>query len=240
MSTKPKKSSDAPRSSVGSDPAADEFDPQKPDLSREWWDLVVRDHGFLRLCWINERRVNDRLIRAGQPWPRQIHAWSRKGIKTLVNLRGTTQKSDWLERDACRKSGMAYERVDKVLSRENPSRETIANLCDLFRRIRYPAVIHCKSGADRAGLASVLFLLTQENALPEDALTHLSLRYGHFRWAKTGVLDYFLESYLAEHRRTGIGFEEWAQTHYDPVAVRSEFHSTWWGRLLGDIILIRE
>ena len=54
-------------------------------------------------------------------------------------------------------------------------------------------LMHCKSGADRAGLMSVLYRFLHEGVPLKEATQELSLKYGHFRQADTGILDYFFE-----------------------------------------------
>ena len=44
-----------------------------------------------------------------------------------------------------------------ITSREVPSRERVLGARDLFASIEYPALMHCKSGADRAGIMSVFY-----------------------------------------------------------------------------------
>ena len=43
-----------------------------------------------------------------------------------------------------------------------------------------PILIHCRSGADRTGLASVVYLARVAHADEETAERQLSIRYGHF------------------------------------------------------------
>jgi protein tyrosine/serine phosphatase len=113
---------------------------------------------------------------------------------------------------------------------------------DLFNRIAYPALLHCKSGADRAGIASVLYLHFRKGEPVDKAMRMLSLRYGHVKQGKTGVLDYFFEKYLEHSRTSGLSLIEWAEKHYDPMELRAEFQtkSKWWANLLVDRILNRE
>ena len=66
---------------------------------------------------------------------------------------------------------------------------------DLFESIEYPALMHCKSGADRAGLMSVLYKLLREKVPFEQAVEQLSLKYLHVKHGKTGMLDAFFQAY---------------------------------------------
>ncbi len=83
-------------------------------------------------------------------------------------------------------------------SRDAPDKATILAAKAFFEGIEYPAVMHCKSGADRAGLAAALYLILHEGRPVAEAARQLSARYGHFRFAKTGILDAFFDRYLAE------------------------------------------
>ena len=51
-------------------------------------------------------------------------------------------------------------------------------------------MMHCKSGADRAGLMAALYLLIAKQPARE-AVKQLTWKYGHVKQAKTGVLDAF-------------------------------------------------
>ena len=54
-------------------------------------------------------------------------------------------------------------------------------------------VMHCKSGADRAGLMSALYLILNQNVSVDKAKNQLSFKYLHLKHAKTGILDAFLK-----------------------------------------------
>jgi len=186
------------------------------------------------------------MVRSIQPWPFQIRAWGRRGIKTFINLRGPGKQGQaeaflQLERDACARAGIKH--VDFTLnSRATPSAETLREAQALFNSIDYPALMHCKSGADRAGIASVLYLHFRKGEPIDRAMRMLGLRYGHVKQGKTGVLDHFFESYLAHSRVSGLSLIEWAKKHYDPEVLKADFQkkSKWWANILVDKILNRE
>jgi protein tyrosine/serine phosphatase len=104
--------------------------------------------------------------------------------------------------------------------------------------MRAPALIHCKSGADRAGLAAGLFVLIEGGTVAE-ALKQLSLRFGHIKQSKTGILDAFFELY----RRTGEGkkpFLEWVREDYDETALRAAFKAGRVAEFINATVLGRE
>ena len=112
---------------------------------------------------------------------------------------------------------------------------------DLFETIEYPALIHCKSGADRAGLMAVFYRHFHLGEPMSVAMGQLSKKYLHHREGLTGVLDYWGEKYIREIEPTGRGVLEWVEgADYDPKAIRAEFKAGWWGTLLTERLLKRE
>ncbi|MGH7002885.1 MAG: fused DSP-PTPase phosphatase/NAD kinase-like protein [Alphaproteobacteria bacterium] len=207
---------------------------------RAYWDMVMVDHGIFRLIWTNGARVSAKLRRSNHPMPYRIGWLKRRGIQTIVNLRGRND-SGWyvLEAEACRKHGI--ELVDfPTKSRDTPAKEMIHGAKRLFDTIRYPALMHCKSGADRAGLMGVLYRLLHEGRPIEEALEQLHWRYGHIRQAKVGIIDYFFEQYRAYDAKTPTPFLDWVDTIYDPKSVKDSFMTQWWANLVVDKILRRE
>ncbi|MEO1568652.1 MAG: tyrosine-protein phosphatase, partial [Pseudomonadota bacterium] len=101
------------------------------------------------------------------------------------------------------------ERLRRVFSRDTPTRETIFEAGELFERIRYPALMHCKSGADRAGIMSVLYMLLRQGADIETAMEQLSLKYLHVEAGKTGVLDAVFKAYRSFRNHTPKPFLDW-------------------------------
>ena len=93
-----------------------------------------------------------------------------------------------------------------------PTATVVRQAQELFQEIEYPALFHCKSGADRAGLMSAFLLYLKEGKPLHEAVRQLSLKYGHFRKSETGVLDYFFERYMAENRAEPMTFFEWLET----------------------------
>jgi protein tyrosine/serine phosphatase len=204
-------------------------------------DYLWNDHAYLRLGFSNAHWISDELVRANQPWPHQLAAWKRRGIKTVINLRGGFDASfHALEKDACDRLGLSL--VDfTITSREVPSRARVLGAKRLFETIAYPAMMHCKSGADRAGIMSVFYMHFRKGRTILEALDQLHLRYLHVRAGKTGVLDYTFERYLAEGEPAGLSFLEWVESPaYDPAGMKADFRAQWWGKLLTEQLLRRE
>ena len=215
------------RSLVRSRRAASRTRWQRPLASRRdrqqaWASLMLSDHGFLRLAYRNRHKVTEGLWRSAQPSPADI-AWARRaGIRTVVSLRAGAFGGDHLEREACERHGLAFERVI-LRSRGAPLKESLRQAIALFPKLERPVLLHCKSGADRAGLGTALYLLLVEGVSAREAKAQLSLRYGHFSSGQTGILDAFLDAYEETGEAAGIPFAEWVETVYDPEALADRF-----------------
>jgi len=227
---------------MSAEPVRNEFDLSTAGGRRKTYlDYLWNDHAYLRLGFQNAHWISDELVRTNQPWPHQLAAWKERGVKTIINLRGGFDASfHALEKDACSRLGL--EMVDfTITSREVPSRERVLGARRLFETIAYPALMHCKSGADRAGIMSVFYMHFRKGKTIREALDQLHLRYLHVKQGKTGVLDYTFERYLAEGEPAGLSFLEWVESPmYDPAGMKAQFRSEMWGRLLTDGLLKRE
>jgi protein tyrosine phosphatase (PTP) superfamily phosphohydrolase (DUF442 family) len=203
-------------------------------------DMLFVDHGLLRYFYVNKHRLAPDAWRAAQPAPWHIRRFARQGIKTIVNLRGERFcGAFFLETKACADAGIKLVNF-AIRSRAAPSREELRASRDLIQSIEYPAVFHCKSGADRAGLFGVLFRHVRLGEPIATAKRELSLKYGHFRQADTGILDYFFERYLEDNASQPIAFFDWVETVYDPVELKRSFHASGWANRLVNGILRRE
>ena len=219
-----------------------EFDLSTPaGRTSTYLDYLWKDHAYLRLGFSNAHWISEELVRTNQPWPHQLAEWKRRGVKTVINLRGGFDASfHALEKDACQRLGLTM--VDfTITSREVPSRARVHGAKELFETIAYPALMHCKSGADRAGIMSVFYMHFRRGLPIREALRQLDLRYLHVKQGKTGVLDYTFERYLSEGEPKGQSFLEWVDSDaYDEAAIKADFRSQMWGRLLTDSFLKRE
>ena len=164
----------------------------------------------------------------------------KDGVRTIVNLRGERDCGAFrLQVAACRRYGIGLEEL-VVKSRAAPTREQVHEAKALFERIEHPILLHCKSGADRAGLASALYLILKENMPVEQAMGQLSVRYGHFKQADTGIIDAFFQRYIADNRVRPMPFLEWVDTVYDPGALLRAFKAGRWANLVVNSVLRRE
>lgn len=207
---------------------------------RAWTNMLFVDHAIVRLFYRNFHKVTPELWRSAQPTPGQIARLAREGVKTIVTLRGGREFGSWpLEREACERHGLALVEIT-ARSREAPSLDMVRDLDALFDRIAYPALIHCKAGADRAGLVAALHLILKRGASVDEAMAQLSPRYGHWRWSPTGILDAFLLQYRDEGESRGLSLLDWMEKVYDPARLNATFRPHAFSSFVVDRVLRRE
>jgi protein tyrosine/serine phosphatase len=205
-----------------------------------WRDSLLIDHAVFRILWDNLAEVvPGKIYRSNHPTPARLAAAKRKyGLHTLINLRGHRKcGSDALSRSTAAKLGLNH--IDMAFeSRGAPHRDRILRFAEIYRTLDTPALMHCKSGADRAGLASGLALLF-EGGTSKDALSQLSWRYGHWKTSRTGILDAFFIRYAAEAEGR-VPFLHWVEHEYDETALKRDFVAGGLASFIVDRVLVRE
>ncbi len=205
-----------------------------------WRDSLLVDHGIFRTVWSNFAAVlPGRVYRCNHPTPARLSELaSRYRLRTVVNLRGHRRcGSDALSRQATRQLGLVH--VDMAFeSRGAPHRDRILRFAALYHGLAFPVLMHCKSGADRAGLASGLVLLF-EGGRAADALRQLSWRFGHFNRSRTGILDAFFLRYQREAEGR-LAFLDWVRDEYDEASLKRDFVAGRLSSFVNDAVLRRE
>lgn len=210
------------------------------DRKQAYRDLTWGDHGFLRLRFSNHHDMGGQMYRENQPSPKRIAQLADMGIKTIVNLRAESPKGFYLlEEEACKKHHVTLVNF-RMYSRDVHAPEKIRAAKELFETIEYPALMHCKSGADRTGIMGVLYRHFHMGDTIEDALEQLSFKYLHVKQGKTGMLDFFFNDYLIYAKANDVSFIDWVETIYDPVDVKTRFLAQWSGNPITELILRRE
>lgn len=216
-------------------------DPSPTDR-RLYAEAVLRHWALWRELYPNLHALSPRAWRSGQPTPRLLRRWIRRlGLRSVICLREPDPRDPLLEleRRVCAEAGVGLY-FHAMYSRELPKPHELRGLHDLLRRIEYPVLIHCKGGADRAGLASTLYLHWME-CVPLDRTRQLTLfPHLHFRSGKTGLLDWFFESYARETRDEPCPLLDWAETRMRRDELARAFRPTSLGVFITDKLLRRE
>jgi protein tyrosine/serine phosphatase len=185
------------------------------------------DHAILRMVWTNQFELAPGVWRSNQPTHARLVRLKAMGVRTILNLRGAAGAAHYLtEAESCRRLGLTL--VDCTLqARDAAPRANIQALIAAFREIERPFVMHCKSGADRAGFASAIYLMVIEGRPLAEAQRMLGVKYIHLKWSRTGVLDFILARYGARAVETDIGFEDWIATEYDHAEIQGAYDAAY-------------
>lgn len=102
------------------------------------------------------------------------------GIKTVINLRGENVGKGWYDDEIRATAAHGATHVDfRMSARRDLTPERTQQLLALLKSAEQPILVHCMSGADRTGLASVIFLQQVAGIDEEEAEWQLSPLYGH-------------------------------------------------------------
>ncbi len=193
------------------------------ERKKSYWHVRWLDHGVLRTFWHNFEKVSDGVYRSNHPDHRRFQAYADMGVKTILNLRGVAKQPHYLfEEESCARLGLKLVTVG-MSARQAPKAKQLIAVLDAFETMERPFLIHCKSGADRTGLAAAIYLMVHEGASVAEARKQLSFRYLHIRRSSTGVLDHFLDVYAARNAQSPIAIADWIRTEYDRSAVTASF-----------------
>lgn len=144
----------------------------------------------------------------------------------MVNLRGASGLPHYLSQEAtCKAQGLELVNIENFSARLAPHRSVFQTIIDVFRKTDKSIMFHCKSGADRTSLTVAIYLIVFENASVADARKQLGLRYLHFKWTPSGVLDFILDCFEKALTQTGVSFEEWLNTDYDGAQIQAAYNA---------------
>jgi len=146
---------------------------------------------------------------------------AKYGIKTVINLRGSQPGEWWFddEKSALERLHVRMENIG-FSTEQMQTKEDWVSFIQLLRTAERPILVHCRSGADRTGEASAVYMMDYMGTDRTTALEQLSLKYLHvsmFMPAKR----LFVENYQGA---------DWLMNKYNPCDApfreyaRSESH----------------
>ena len=208
------------------EPTASAILADRAALRRANRDLLWRDHGILRTFWTNFAPVAPQVYRSNHPPSARLDVYSDLGIRAIINLRGEPKKPfQMIEAERCAELGIAFHSI-ALNARQAPAPRRLLELFGLFDTVARPFLLHCKSGADRAGLAAALYLLDQGESVAT-ARRQLSWRYLHLAFTRTGIQDMFLDMYAERLAEGEITIRDWIANEYDRDDLIARFGRKW-------------
>jgi protein tyrosine phosphatase (PTP) superfamily phosphohydrolase (DUF442 family)/catechol 2,3-dioxygenase-like lactoylglutathione lyase family enzyme len=174
--------------------------------------------------------IPGRVYRSAQPDEGDVtELTARHGIRTVLNLRGTTPWDEGWYQPECRATAAAgVSQEDVTLSAHAlPFPAELKRVVEVLDRTEYPVLVHCKQGADRTGLVSAMVMLLYTDATLDEARRQLLPRYGHWPVARTANMDRFFDLYQRKlgaegGTHTPDRFRRWVLSEYCPGPARSE------------------
>ncbi|WP_159947738.1 tyrosine-protein phosphatase [Rhizobium sp. 18065] len=101
-------------------------------------------------------------------------------IKTVINLRGEHVGTPWYDSESAATASRGTTLVNFPMSAlKELKADDVQRLLGILKTAQQPVLVHCASGADRTGLASVIFLQQVAGIDEETAEWQLSPIYGH-------------------------------------------------------------
>ncbi|WP_353662581.1 hypothetical protein [Hydrogenimonas sp. SS33] len=189
--------------------------------ARAWYRSLIVEHNLVNTLWLNLHPVDEgKLWRSAQPTPWQLKKLVKKyGFKTVINLRGSKPHRPVyaLERRTCDELGVTMADIS-LFSRRIPDDLMLRELKTLFETVEYPALMHCKAGADRSSLASTLYLHWMKKMPVREAMKS-QLRfwpYGYIAASGAGVIGAYFEAFVAyEKKHPGADLIAWSKQWRD-------------------------
>jgi hypothetical protein len=151
---------------------------------------------------------------------------TRRGIRSLINLRGRNPGYGWWRYEAGETKARGIAHIDVMLdSRHLPRREMLVALFDAFDRAPEPFLIKCSGGQDRTSLAAALYIVHRwgwgAQARAEEQFSRWP--YLHFPKAQQRWLKHFLA--FARQDAAGRKIADWVRTTYTPEKLRDWLES---------------
>ncbi len=144
-----------------------------------------------------------KLYRSAQPSAQDLAGYAQTlGIKSVINLRGPRPGEPWYDDEVRVSKELGLYHADAGISAtQELSTAQIEELEKALRDAPAPLLLHCKSGADRTGLAAALYVLDIQHRPVETAARQLSWMYGHwpFWGSRTAAMDRTFEHAASLH-----------------------------------------
>ncbi len=176
----------------------------------------------------------NRVFRSAQPTTNLKALITEHNIASVLNLRGGSVRDSWYADELKMTEDLGVSFFDLSLSAtKRPSRAQLLTLLDLFGRCKYPLLVHCRQGADRTGMASGLYLLSEREASPARALQEFTIAHGHVPLLGPEHLHEPFDEYGKYLVEEGLShsskrFRDWVEHRYraeDPLTVLTPLES---------------
>jgi protein tyrosine phosphatase (PTP) superfamily phosphohydrolase (DUF442 family) len=173
--------------------------------------------------------VEGKVYRSAQPSPEQLAEYvDTYGIRTIINLRGESSGEFYrAQHETARRLGVPCHDV-RLTATSLPSVPELRKLIELLETAPKPLLVHCRDGADRTGVASVMAEMAVGGSSFREARDQLSVRYLHIDRDPNHIGE-LVRGYEKLCRRTGrdpggwAEYKTWALNEYCPYFYRVSY-----------------
>ena len=124
----------------------------------------------------NWYQVDEGLYRSQQPDRKGFEEARKKGIRTVINLRAEHSDAELV-------NGLGLWLVEIPMNAGSFSDEDVLRAVQAIQEGPQPVLIHCRHGADRAGLVSAAYRVLVQGWSKEEAVAELKKGgFGFHRW----------------------------------------------------------
>jgi protein tyrosine/serine phosphatase len=200
-------------------------EPPKPDRWRLRFfrrTMLIIGLGLLVVCGVAALRffvfhnfgtvVEGQVYRSNQPTGDDIRRWQTQyGLKSVLNLRGDEKRNARVQSEmaAAKEVGVQYLSV-QLGSTSEMTHEDMSRTIEALETAPRPLLIHCRLGADRTGVVSMMAAMAFGGASYQQARRQVTPFYFHFDYAPKHVGS-LLGEYETWCRQTGRDTDGWTQ-----------------------------
>ena len=107
-------------------------------------------------------QVNDKLLRGAQPNEEGFHNLAKMGVKTVIDLREESDRSEWEEK-IVKAAGMKYIAVP-IAGLAAPTTDQMRKMLQVINDpAAGPVFVHCKRGKDRTGAVVACYRIQHDH-----------------------------------------------------------------------------
>ncbi len=138
---------------------------------------------------------NGNLIRSAQLTESELtEAVKKYQIKTIFNLQGNRPGYEWFDNEQKVAANLNVKNYNYDFASESiPNSDRFQSFMQNLANAERPILIHCRSGSDRTGEMTAVYMMKYMGTTKEQALEQLTQKYWHLSFLEPAP-RYFIES----------------------------------------------